>query len=354
MSNNTPDNGFIFVEQTPGGEGKDKSQITYSQLLNGPEINALASFPTTFRRMSFTYTPTLGDRALFQPNDVKTTIPLDHLSGPVGTAILTFFYFLKKLTKQTPFDHKNIDFQDEKTRTILLDTEEFLKMRGRRITPSNKKEASKEIKSILSILSATKVDYTVPGEPRPTGGYHLLSADVEPGRYYKYFAILINYDLMKYLTRLNFIMNLPDPAFSIIEKEHPNAFSLVYFLSYYYGKNYHKKNKGKISLLSLLQHVSDIPSLEEIKGDRHAYRRIIEALERDLDYLRDEKKILKDYFWTNPKGEPLTDTQLENYNYETLSECILIYEMRDFPEVKWKELEAPKDTKKKKKTPQKE
>jgi hypothetical protein len=351
LENNLPkDKAFTFL---PGEETEGQTQITYSKLLNGERLNALASTPTNVQRISFTYSPVGGTGAGYLPfGDIKTNFPMEHLSGPVGMSVLFFFYLLKKLTKQTPFDTRNIDLDNEATRTVLINREEFLRMRGKEINEFNKKNASKEIKAYLNILASITMNFEVGKE---TINYHLISAEIEPGRYNKHYAILFNYDLVRVLIGKNFIMNIPDPIFTIDEKRHPNAFSLTYFLSYYYGMNYHKANKGKISLKALLPHASNIPSLEEMKerGEAHRFRTIIEPLEKDLDYLRDEKKIIKDYYWANPKDEPLTDAQLDKYNYETLSECILIYEMRDFPEVKRKELEAPKDTRKKKKAPKK-
>lgn len=353
MENNLPkDKAFTFL---PGEETEDQTQITYSSLLNGERLNALASTPTNAQRISFTYNPIGGTGAGYLPfGDIKTNFPMEHLRGPVGMSVLFFFYLLKKLTKQTPYDTRNINLDNEATRTVLINREEFLRMRGKEINEFNKKNASKEIKAYLNILASITMNFEVGKE---TINYHLISAEIEPGRYNKHYTILFNYDLVRVLIARRFIMNIPDPIFTIDEKRHPNAFPLAYFLSYYYGMNYYKKNKGKISLKALLPHVPDIPTLEEMRarGDHHPFRRIIEPLERDLIYLRDEKKIIKEFHWANPGEETLTDAQLDKYNYETLSECNLIYEMRDFPPVKWKELEAPKDKKGKKKTsPKKE
>ena len=320
----------------------------YTPLYNAKGTNALATIPTSPVRTGykFKYITATDKYSLFTADDVEITV--DNLAHPLyGRPIQFYYYLLTKFTKKTPHTSKGIDFTRPEAREIPLDTTEYLKIRGKEITPSNRKNAAKEITSYVNILLNMFIKFDEK-EPKSSQNksycLRLLSGLTKKGRTY---SILLSPDVLSYLFDKHYITNFPNAAFQIDVMRHPSAFSLAYILSVFYSENRGKDNQGIVSLGALLKYLSDIPQPDEIRDDRHLTRRIIDPLEENLRHL-EEIEILDSWEWANAKREPLTEAQfnkiIDKGAYEVLAECFLNYKMKYYPEGK-PALEAPKETK---------
>ncbi len=318
----------------------------YSELLNAKGTNALATLPTTSRRAALVFTPYMGKNSLFTPDEVKITIDNPAASSQLGNSILFFYYMLTKFTKQTPHNTKGLDLSQKRTREIPIDVEEFLRIRGKEISPDNKKNAARDIRKYYDTLKNISLDFEEYDPKTNQKKRYLLELFSGRGealqKKSKSYFFILNEDVAQYLTEKNYITQFPNAGFAIDLQTHPNALSLLIELTYFYSMNIGKPNQGTVSLKALLEKLSDIPRPEEIKEERHITRRIIDPLEKDLDHLVD-KGALESWEWANKKKEPLELSQLENYSYKALSDCYLIYKMKDYPVEGKKALEAPKE-----------
>lgn len=335
-------------------EKKEKAnQDPYSQMLNAKGANSLAKIPTSPNaiKAQFVYRPELESGSLFTSDDVKITIRDFENKTQLGNSIIFFYFLLCSFTKNVSYKENPKKLEKKETREIFLDIEEYLKYKGKDISPNNKKNAIRDIKTYFDTLKNMSLDfqeYNYKEKSIKTYSLEIFSGKGTSESLIKrsrnYFFIL-NYDLVNYLVERNYITYFPNNAFSIDIMRYPSALSVTNYLAVLYSQNYLKTNKGIVSIKNLLANTPDIPSFETVaKENRNYFNRIIEPLEKVLDYLQN-KKILSKWEWTNKNKEPLSDAQLDKYN-NTLENCYLSYEMADYPEHEQELFKKRKDEKK--------
>lgn len=353
----------ILSLNTPTIIKNDKEEIreqqNYSKLLNAKGTNALATIPTSSRaiKAQFTYHPEIDANSFFTEDDVKVTIKDFNNATQLGNSILFFYYLLCNFTQNISYKENNISNEDLE---IYFDVEEYLTARKKEITPDNKKNIMREVKKMYETLKRVSVvfeEYNYKDKEIKRYSLEIFAGKGTTESLIKrsknYFFIL-NPLLANYLMERNYITYFPNTAFSIDVMRHPNAISLTNKLSVLYSENFWKSNKGLISLNNLLATVSDIPNFETVsKTNRNYFDRIVEPLERELDYLQNIN-ILSKWEWTNKKREPLSNEQLKSYDYKALSNCYLYYELADYPEQEQIAFKKRKDEKKKTTTARKQ
>ncbi len=344
-----------IIDPVPSGEFKlptatpEQQPEAYSHIYNAKGPNALATIPTSSRAAALVFHPELDKQSLFTSDDVKITLDDKSLSKyPFGQTVLFFRYVMKKFTEATPHDTiTSIDFSKAATREIAVDPEEFLALRGKEITPDNKKNTAREFKRYIETLRRLSLEFWEKNEKTKEKKHwtmNLLSATTETIiKKSRHHTIVLNEDFLNYIADKHYITNFPNAAFRIEVRDYPNAVSLADYLQALYNMNRGRKTQGIVSLGALLKRLSDVPHPDEIRDDRHLTRRIIDPLERDLGHLVD-KGVLENWEWTNKKKRPLTDDQIkkiiEKGPLKVLSECYLSYTMKDYPE----DSPAPKST----------
>ena len=330
-----------------------KEDENYNAMLNAKGTNELAKIPTSSRAITaqFTYHPEVNEGELFTSEDVKVTVKEFDNSSSLGKSILFFYNILCKYTKDISVKTNVSEIENKESREVYLDLDDFISSFG---VPDRKK-AVQRLKEYYETLKNITLDFEEFNPKDQTVKKYSLEIFSGKGteqslikRSKNYFFIL-NYDLVKYLVERNYITYFPNRAFGIDVMRYPNALSVTNKLSVMYSENYWKSNKGLISLEKLLESVSDIPSFETVRQtNRHYYDRIIEPLEKTMDYLKD-MKILQDWEWCNKKRSPLTDEQIQGYGYAALKECYIKYEMADYPDDIMKLRKEKIDAKKEKK-----
>lgn len=336
----------------------EENKEAYSRLLNAKGTNALSKIPTSPKaiKSKFVYHPEMDANSLFTDDDVKVTVKELDNSTQLGNSILFFYYLLCSFTRNVSYKQKNLTKEDYE---IYFDVEAYLTARGKEINTNNKKNLMREVKQYYETLKRITLDfeeYDYNKKELKKNNLEIFAGKGSTESFIKrsknYFFIL-NPFLAEYLIEKNFISYFPNNAFNIDIMRHPNALSITNKLSVLYSMNYWKSNKGLVSLKNLLSSISDIPSYEDVsKSNRAYFNRIIEPLEKDLDYLQ-ELNILTKWEWANKKREVLTNEQLKSYDYKALENCFLSYELADYPEQEqeeFKERKAKKQANKKKTT----
>ncbi|MBR1485630.1 MAG: hypothetical protein IJ859_01455 [Synergistaceae bacterium] len=124
--------------------------------------------------------------------------------------------------------------------------------------------------------------------------------------------------------------------------------------AYYFAKKIHehkfmnsgKKNEDIIAVMTLLKAAQNVlPTYEEVfNSDRH-YERIIDPFERDMEALI-EIEMLNEWIYCHKNEVPLTDTELENLDYETFKTLNVKVQWTEYPdqsnrlEIKTKKIKA--------------
>lgn len=125
--------------------------------------------------------------------------------------------------------------------------------------------------------------------------------------------------------------------------------------AYYFAKKIHehkfmnsgKKNEDIIAVMTLLEAAQNVlPTYEEVfNSNRHYKERIIDPFERDMDALI-EIGMLNEWTYCHKNEIPLTDTELENLDYETFKTLNIKVQWTEYPnqsnrlEIKAKKIKA--------------
>lgn len=138
--------------------------------------------------------------------------------------------------------------------------------------------------------------------------------------------IMMNFSksITDYLTNA-YIMQYPVSLFRTDERN-PNSFYLgKKLLQHNSIQNNQKKGTANIiSVRKLLENTPDIPTYDEVmQKDRHLDQRIIQPFQNGLDALSN----IISWEYTNRKGEPLSEEQLEHFNYGVFIDCFVKFEV---------------------------
>lgn len=117
--------------------------------------------------------------------------------------------------------------------------------------------------------------------------------------------------------------------FQINGKRNPNSYFLMRKIMEHKNMNAGKKNEDLIAVTTLLSVCDTIPSYEEVmQGNRHITERIIDPFERDLNALADSLT----WEYCHRSGTPLTDEELQQFNYEVFSACLVQIHWGSYPD----------------------
>lgn len=135
-------------------------------------------------------------------------------------------------------------------------------------------------------------------------------------------------DIAFYLNN-SYLTNYPTKLLTLDERN-PLSYQLGRKLSLHNNIENNIKNRTQniISIKTLLKNIGSLRTLEEIneKDPGHWEERIKNPLENALNILQD-KEILKYWEYSNTKGTPLRDEQIEISNYKTFEELYIHFEI---------------------------
>lgn len=201
---------------------------------------------------------------------------------------------------------------------IRLPLRDFMKMRGLK----DEKEARKQVKRDMDALDRVRFEYKGTGENRRSwfrvslsGGFSGIVQGVIHYRFSEEFFESLRVQEAKYL-----YMNLPMKAFMLPDNHHPYAYCLARRLAEHKRMNHGKANEDIISVKTLLDACTNMPTYEDLGEAKQVQMRIRGPFERDLSALNDT--IRWDYM------HPAPDT------FEKFLEAKII--------VRWRELPAEK------------
>ena len=116
--------------------------------------------------------------------------------------------------------------------------------------------------------------------------------------------------------------------FLINSHKHPHAYNMARKLYEHYNLNV-DKGPVRLSVASLREACPDLPRNEEVQG-RHHRQLILEPFDRDLSALCDIYELVN-WHYCNAGGEPITDEQLANFDFEDWENWLIEFTLPDYP-----------------------
>lgn len=248
-----------------------------------------------------------------------------------------------KLTNGFPHGETATAESIDKHRGVTLSVNEYMGLCG----TSDRKEARKQLKTAINTLYDTslqweeeryilpegkkrRVKQNIPWSTRilDTKGGDPTKDPVQNGKVIVYFA----FTLAKYLSQA-FPMPYPIGLLKINGNANRHSYFIGRKLAEHHNMNIGKDNSNRIAVTTLLHACPDLPIYNDVIVEgKHITQQIIQPFERDLIALKDKYNILKDWRYCNSKGEPLTNEQVESYNYSTWKQWLVEFELTDYPD----------------------
>lgn len=212
--------------------------------------------------------------------------------------------------------------------TVTIPLEDYMSRCGIPITKPSKDKTRRKVKEDLETLYSTSIEWSEPSGKQTRDFAKMRICDTVA---IKNGNIIMNFSpaIAGYLTHA-YIMQYPMELFKADERN-PS--------SYYMGKkllqhnsidnNQRKGTANIISVKALLESCPDIPAYNEVMAaDRHLEQRIKMPFETALNSLSS----FISWEYSNSKGIPLTDEQLDNFTYSVFIDCYIHFEVLNAPD----------------------
>ena len=209
---------------------------------------------------------------------------------------------------------------------VSLSLDEYMKLCNLKNNSEVRKQVNKDLKTLLSM----RVSFQKSSNKEQSLDKIKICSDVKIKNNIIVFTISDEFFIiMKTMP----VMYYPEKLFKINLKKNPNSYYFLKKISEHKKMNYFKKNADTISVRTLLDCTPELPSYDEVVNtDRAVARRIIDPFERDMNELSDV--LVWEYCHTN--RTPLTDEELENFNYHIFYGLLIRIKWRFYPEIKRK------------------
>lgn len=312
------------------------SHPAYCNLLQGKGPNALARISNK----SFIVDPMTGvataeyGGVCVQAEDLNTL----NLSN---TTLKLFDFLISRLTLNFPNGENIPANQIDARRMLSVSVREFMDICGL----SDYKNAKEQFISSLRSLSQLKLKWVEAFTFIPPGAKRAIRQEIpwetyvfdstqdqeitlKRGRAY----LKLSYDLAKYYTQSQVIPHALE-AFKLDNREEPHAYRIFHKIEEHHAQNILKPNANRISVLKLLEAAPDIPRYEDVRaGASQVKREIIDRFDGALITLQ-KKGLLKDWWYCNANGAPLSESQTDDYSYKEWSTWLVEFRMADnYPE----------------------
>lgn len=295
-------------------------------MLNGTATNAFSAIgrkaePTSIKKITDNATIEKGDFKVFIEKYSKNKKSLK-----VGVVKLLDILAIK-LTKLNHYKAKDTNTLK---RTVTFSLDEYMTYLGIKNidNANNRKSARKRLKEALDTLYSISLEW----EEKSRGtvkNYTKMRICEAQGINRGIASFTFTADMANYLNQA-YVMQFPLELLAISECN-PNAYPIARKLALHHSidNNYKKGTANIISVAKLLESAPEIPSIETVRAVNGSWgERIKGALEKALDTISD----IIPWEYSNSKGAPLTDSQLDISDYDTFIKLYIKFDIKGAPD----------------------
>ena len=289
-------------------------------MLNGTATNA---FSIIGRKAKPTRINQLADNeATIEKGDFKVFIEKYSNKKTLKVGVVKLLDILAiKLTKLNHYKAKDANTLK---RTVTFSLDEYMTF----LDIKDVKDARKRLKEALDTLYSISLEW----EEKSRGevkNYTKMRICESQGINRGIASFTFTADMANYLNQA-YIMQYPLELLAISERN-PNAYPIARKLALHHSiDNNHKKGTANIiSIAKLLEVAPEIPSIETVRAVNGSWgERIKGALEKALDTISD----IIPWEYSNSKGAPLTDSQLDISDYDTFIKLYIKFDILGAPD----------------------
>lgn len=289
-------------------------------MLNGTATNA---FSAIGRKAEPTRVNKLADNeATIENGDFKVFIEKYSNKKSLKVGVVKLLDILAiKLTKLNHYKAKDANTLK---RTVTFSLDEYMTF----LDIKDVKDARKRLKEALDTLYSISLEW----EEKSRGevkNYTKMRICEAQGINRGIASFTFTADMANYLNQA-YIMQYPLELLAISERN-PNAYPIARKLALHHSidNNYKKGTANIISVAKLLEVAPEIPSIEAVRKVNGSWsERIRGSLEKALDTISD----IIPWEYSNSKGAPLTDSQLDISDYDTFIKLFVKFDIKGAPD----------------------
>lgn len=213
--------------------------------------------------------------------------------------------------------------------TVKVSLDEYMQRRGLKDRKTAKEQAIADLEIIKS-ASFTLEEVEGKGKKKGRASYRFINL-ADSGSVERNGDIILTYGATFHKSLVSApVMPYPPQLQEINNRLYPNAYYVGRKIAEFKNMNALHANEGDIiAVKTLLDNAPFIPTVEEVATtNRNFTDRIIEPFERDLTALQDA--FTWEYCHSN--GEPLTDEELKDFNFDTFLACNVKITWKDYPD----------------------
>ena len=299
---------------------ESNKDINFVPLLNGTATNA---FSAIGRKAEPTRINPLADNeATIENGDFKVFIEKYSNKKTLKVGVVKLLDILAiKLTKLNHYKAKDANTLK---RTVTFSLDEYMTY----LDIKDVKDARKRLKEALDTLYSISLEWEEKSKGKVINYTKMRICEAQ-GINRGIASFTFTADMANYLNQA-YIMQYPLDLLSISERN-PNAYPIARKLALHHSiDNNHKKGTANIiSIAKLLESAPEIPSIETVRAVNGSWgERIKGALEKALDTISD----IIPWEYSNSKGAPLTDSQLDISDYDTFIKLYIKFDILGAPD----------------------
>ena len=298
---------------------ESNKDINFVPMLNGTATNA---FSAIGRKAKPTSIKTITDNATIEKGDFKVFIEKYSNKKSLKVGVVKLLDILAiKLTKSNHYKAKDANTLK---RTVTFSLDEYMTF----LDIKDVKDARKRLKEALDTLYSISLEW---GEKSrgEVKNYTKMRICEAQGINRGIVSFTFTKSMASYLNQA-YIMQYPLDLLSISERN-PNAYPIARKLALHHSiDNNHKKGTSNIiSIAKLLEVAPEIPNIEAVRRVNGSWsERIRGSLEKALDTISD----IIPWEYSNSKGAPLTDSQLDISDYDTFIKLYIKFDILGAPD----------------------
>ena len=297
-------------------------KINFCPMLNGTATNKLANIG---RKTKPRINPLTDNEATIENGDFKVFIEKYSNKKSLKVGVVKLLDILAiKFAKSNHYKAKNPN------RTVTFSLDEYMTYLGIKNIDNynNRRSASKRLKEALDTLYSISLEWEEKSKGKVINYAKMRICEAQ-GIKRGIASFTFTQNMAQYLNQ-SYIMQYPLELLAISERN-PNAYPVARKLALHHSiDNNHKKGTANIiSVAKLLEVAPEIPTIEAVRAVNGSWsERIKGALEKALDAIGS----VVSWEYSNTKGAPLTDKQLEISDYETFIKLFVKFNIKGAPD----------------------
>ena len=285
-------------------------------MLNGTATNKLA---TIGRKTKPRINPLTDNEATIENGDFKVFIEKYSNKKSLKVGVVKLLDILAiKFAKSNHYKAKNPN------RTVTFSLDEYMTY----LDIKDVKDARKRLKEALDTLYSISLEWEEKSKGKVINYAKMRICEAQ-GIKRGIASFTFTADMANYLNQA-YIMQYPLELLAISERN-PNAYPVARKLALHHSiDNNHKKGTANIiSVAKLLEVAPEIPTIEAVRAVNGSWsERIKGALEKALDAI----DCIISWEYSNSKGVPLTDKQIDISDYETFIKLFVKFNIKGAPD----------------------